>query len=170
MSRHDSRHDPMLTKEQIRSIVKEEVGVVLEPILEELRKQILDLQSQVRKAKDNSSAATKKANETAEKLASSEKQNNMQLVAIKTETELAVTAALDEKIVPRLNAMYKHFEEKTLDGTEMVTQWRHRVHDNHNSHSGKGKTKLITGSSSESHPEQKKKDFQESMFAFTDYD
>jgi len=82
--------------------------------------------------------------------------NDKQLIAIEEKVQSLVVSTIEETIQPQLNMMKSHFGEMTLDGTQVVTEYRNRV-------MGVANTKLLPSGN-------KKQDFQASMFAFTDAD
>lgn len=147
-------------KEDIRRYVKRECRVYDDKI-SGLEKQILDLQRQVldlRNALSESHAATKKIQKDAAK-------NNMQLALVEQRVLEQAIACVEESIKPELDGIKAELHEKTLDAPEMVTEYRRRVME-------KSNTPLaITGNMSESQKKAThKKNFQRSMFVFTDED
>ena len=87
---------------------------------------------------------------------STTQKSDQQLVIIKDQIELAVAKKLDEDIKPQIENMRRHFAEKTLDGTQLVTEFRQKVHAQSKS--------LAIASGDES------ANFQSMLFAFTDQD
>ena len=130
-------------KEMIRQIVKEEMAIV--------RKELVDKLNFIQK---NMAAQVEKQTEK-----QVEEANNKQLALMRQDVNNQVNeqilSTFKANIVPQMRQFARMVEEKTLDGTEMVTNYRKQV-------VGQGQKSLTSG--------DKKLDFQASIFVFTDND
>ena len=145
-----SRNSNKQLEEYIKKVVRREVQNVMDQQLSEVRAAISTLEDQVARLGVSLNARV----EEVEEAASDSK--DKQLMVLQETVNMQVAKKLEEEIEPRLRQMHRYFDEKTLDGTDMVTQWRKKVHTQAN-------VKQITSGDA-------KRDFQASMFAFTDND
>lgn len=141
----------------IKKLVEREVTKAIADLRSEVstqREKISVLEDKVRRA---NSTLNDRVDATEAALSAETEKNNMQLVAIEETVNNQVAKTIQETIEPRLQQMHKYFDEKTLDGTDMVTQWRKKVYA-----SNRDVKKITSGDA--------KRDFQSNMFAFTDDD
>lgn len=137
-------------EEYIKRIVRREVQNAVNEQLTDIRAAISTLEDQIFRMGVKLNARVEEVVEA------NNESNDKQLMVLQETVNNQVAKKLEEEIEPRLRQMHRYFDEKTLDGADMVTQWRKKVH-------AQADVKQITSGDA-------KRDFQSSMFAFTDDD
>lgn len=169
--------------EEVKKFIRSEIKKALDKEFAKLRLELANLKKEIADVKTEITSAELRSNKKIQTVAesvktaatggggtsgsssggagggsstTSENLNDKQLVVIAEHVNKQVAKILDEDIRPQMAIMQKVFSEKTLDGTQMITDYRKRV-------MGQDSVKQITTGDS-------KKDFQAGMFAFTDFD
>lgn len=124
----------------IKAIIADEVKRVVKSELEKLNTKITELENINRRLNEKIKILESKLDRTEIKIersdAEREKQANLQLVKMKDD----LNALVATEIQPQLNTLKRFVAEQTLDGTELVTQYRHRVMKTH----GQGKLAITS--------------------------
>lgn len=137
-------------RECVKSAVKEEVAAVRKELVEKLK-----------------FIKTQLEEETTTKIKNS---NDKQLQVITRDTTKQLDTYIKKEVMPKLNAFSNEMRERTLDGGQVVTEYRKRVMAGVNG--VEPTTKLLQIDNGKLHQEQKQplSNFQKKVFVFTEED
>ncbi len=138
-------------RECVKSAVKEEVASV--------RKELVDKLKFIKKQlEDDTETKIKNSNEK-------------QLQVITRDTSKQLDNYIKRDVMPKLNAFSNEMRERTLDGGQVVTDYRKRVMMGVNGVDTGSKTlQLENGKTSAASSNTQKFDFQKNLFVFTEND
>lgn len=152
----------------IRSIINKAVQEAVAPLkkeIEGLTTRINELELKIRMENDT-------VDERLDKLEKDEPvDNDKQIMVVSQQVNMQVARVMQDHVIPQMNELRNAvgFMQREHDGTELVTQYRHRVMGRVD-----GSQRLLTNSTSKKTDPRTgrvtmdKKDFQNEMFAFTD--
>lgn len=124
------------TQERVRALIRDELQDThgefrreLKQLKENLSETKQEFSRQVQKIRDEITtleiSLIKRINHVAE--TANAGNNNKQLMVLKTEMRNQVSKEITEQVAPKLAALANYIDQKIVDDSEMVVEWRKRV-------------------------------------------
>lgn len=141
-------------KTLVRDIVKEEIKKQVPSLIKkELKNHTEDIIAKLKVVENNLDDKFSK-----------KKDDNKQLAVLQQNIISEVDKRIETNLLPRIYQLTKYVEEKTLDGTQCITDYRMQVFKDYNQ-----EQKLLT-SAEDNTPEGQRKQFMRETFFFNDDD